>query len=59
MKTKKQKELVASFLVMLGDDDQSLYREIILYLSELGYHPKKERSQLSFKARKNQPPFSL
>ncbi|MGO3604451.1 MAG: hypothetical protein ACTIOK_13615 [Enterococcus malodoratus] len=49
MKTKKQKELVASFLVMLGDDDQSLYREIILYLSELGYNSKKERSQLSFK----------
>lgn len=41
MKTKKQKELVASFLVTLGDDDQSLYREITLYLSELGYHPKK------------------
>lgn len=49
MKTKKQKEMIDSFLLTLGDDEQSLYREIVVYLSELGYNPKKERSHISFK----------
>ncbi|MBO0455145.1 hypothetical protein JZO77_00085 [Enterococcus hulanensis] len=49
MKTKKQKELIDSFLLPLGAEDQSLYREIVIYLSELGYNPKKERSHISFK----------
>ncbi|MGG5318928.1 hypothetical protein [Enterococcus sp. AZ072] len=49
MKTKKQKELIDSFLLMLGAENESLYREIILYLSDLGYNPKKDRSNISFK----------
>lgn|GEM_PF-457379 len=49
MKTKRQKELIESFLVTLETENQSLYREIAVYLSELGYNPKKERSYISFK----------
>ena len=49
MKTKKQKELIDSFLRTLDDEDKSVYRDIIVYLSELGYNPKKERSHISFK----------
>lgn len=49
MKTKKQKELIDSFLLRLDDEDKSVYRNIVLYLSELGYNPKKERSHISFK----------
>lgn len=49
MKTKKQRELIDSFLAMLGAEDQPLYQELVLYLSELGYNPKKERSNIAFK----------
>lgn len=49
MKTKKQEELVNSFLSALGDEIRPLYHEIIMYLSELGYNPKKEKSSISFK----------
>ncbi|MFR3684743.1 MAG: hypothetical protein ACLTXM_06845 [Enterococcus sp.] len=49
MKTKKQKELIDSFLLTLTEEDKSVYRDIVLYLSELGYNPKKERSHISFK----------
>lgn len=49
MKTKKQRELIDSFLAMLGAEDQPLYQELALYLSELGYNPKKERSNIAFK----------
>lgn len=49
MKTKKQKELIDSFLLTLDNKDKSVYRGIALYLSELGYNPKKERSHISFK----------
>ena len=49
MKTKKQKELIDSFLRTLDAEDKSVYRDIIVYLSELGYNPKKERSHISFK----------
>ena len=48
-RTKKQEELVNSFLSALGDDARPLYRDIILYLSGLGYHPHKEKSNISFK----------
>lgn len=49
MKTKKQKELVNSFLSTITNECRPLYQEIINYLSELGYNPKKEKSNLSFK----------
>lgn len=49
MKTKRQEELINSFLVMLGDEIKSLYRDIIMYLSELGYNPQKQRSYIIFK----------
>lgn len=49
MKTKKQKKLINSFLLTLTEEDRSVYRDIVLYLSELGYNPKKERSHISFK----------
>lgn len=49
MKTKKQKELINLFLLTLTEEDRSVYRDIVLYLSELGYYPKKDRSHISFK----------
>lgn len=49
MKTKKQDELVASFLSMLDDETRPLYQGLIKCLSEHGYHPGKEKSSLSFK----------
>jgi hypothetical protein len=49
MKTKKQQELVDSFLDVLDHELGSLYREIVMYLSELGYFPRKQRSYIVFK----------
>ncbi len=49
MKTKKQEALVQSFLETLDDGLRHVYREIIMYLSELGYNPSKEKSSISFK----------
>ncbi|MGG5372629.1 hypothetical protein [Enterococcus sp. AZ196] len=49
MKTKRQKELIDSFLLTLDTETGALYREIVVYLSELGYNPKKERAHISFK----------
>lgn len=49
MKTKRQEELVTSFLSMLGDEARPLYQDVIMYLSELGYNPNKEKSNISFK----------
>ena len=49
MKTKKQEELINSFLSMAGDEGRPLYHEIINCLSELGYNPKKEKTNISFK----------
>lgn len=49
MKTKKQEELVASFLSMLGEDDRAVYRDLITYLSELGYNPNKDKASIVFK----------
>lgn len=49
MKTKKQKELIDSFLATLGEQEQTLYHELAIYLSELGYNPKRERSNIAFK----------
>ena len=49
MKTKKQEELIESFLSLVDDESRPIYREIILYLSELGYNPHKQRSYIVFK----------
>ena len=48
MKTKKQEELVNSFLTTLGDKLRPLYQDIVMCLSELGYNPRKERSYILF-----------
>jgi hypothetical protein len=49
MKTKRQEELINTYLSALGDDFREPYREIALYLSKLGYNPKKEGGNISFK----------
>lgn len=49
MKTKKQEELIHTFISLIRDEDKPLYQDIILYLSELGYSPTKEKSNISFK----------
>jgi hypothetical protein len=49
MNTKKQEELVNTWLSQFGDEIKPLYHDIILYLGELGYSPKKEKSSISFK----------
>ena len=49
MKTKKQKELIDSFLSILDDEIRPLYKDIIMYLSEVGYNPQKQRSYIVFK----------
>ena len=49
MKTKKQEELLNTYLSAFDDDTASLYKEIALYLSGLGYNPKKVKSGISFK----------
>ena len=49
MKTKRQEELVNDFLSTLGDEIRPYYQDIITYLSELGYHPQKERLTILFK----------
>lgn len=49
MKTKRQEELVNSFLSELDDGLRMLYQEIAMYLSELGYNPRKQRSYIVFK----------
>lgn len=49
MKTKKQQALVDSFLDVLDNELGSLYREIVMCLSELGYYPRKQRSYIVFK----------
>ena len=49
MKTKKQQELIELYLSQLDGEKQTIYRELIVYLSELGYNPKKEGLRISFK----------
>lgn len=49
MKTKRQKELIASFLSMLNDEKRLIYQDILMYLNELAYYPSKEKSNISFK----------
>lgn len=49
MKTKRQEELVKSFLSIVDDGNRPLYQDLTLYLSELGYNPYKQRSYIVFK----------
>lgn len=49
MKTKRQEELVNSFLAELGEEPRELYRGIVAKLSDLGYNPQKQRSYIVFK----------
>ena len=49
MKTKKQEELVNSFLSELDEALRPIYSELISYLSEIGYDPHKQRSYIVFK----------
>lgn len=49
MATKKQEELVNLFLSMLSEENRSLYEEIVVQLSELGYNPYVQRSYIVFK----------
>lgn len=48
MKTKKQTELINSFLEMLKVDEKSVFWGVISYLSEIGYNPVKQRSYIVF-----------
>lgn len=47
--TKKQQELIDSFVDTLEHELGLLYREVAMYLSTLGYHPRKQRSYIVFK----------
>ena len=49
MKTKKQEDLINSYILAIGDEIRPLYHEIINCLSELGYNPQKDKSNISFK----------
>ena len=46
--TKKQEDLLNSFLAGLGVEDEPVYREIAMYLSGLGYEPRRVRSYIAF-----------
>ena len=49
MRTKKQEELINSYLATLDEGDRVVYAELIGCLSELGYNPQKQRSSIVFK----------
>jgi len=49
MRTKKQDELINTFLDGINDDLRPIYYEIVNCLSKNGYNPQKERSNISFK----------
>lgn len=51
MKTKKQQELIEDYLSGLTPELETVYRELISHLSELGYEPKKQRSAIVFNCR--------
>ena len=48
MKTKKQADLVNTFLSDNANEQTPLYHEIAVYLSEIGYNPRKQRSSIVF-----------
>lgn len=41
--------MAQAFLATLEDDARPVYEEVIAYLAALGYHPQKEKTNLSFK----------
>jgi hypothetical protein len=49
MWTKKQQELVDSFVSTLDGESQPSYRDIAACLAHQGYHPEKSGSNISFK----------
>ncbi len=49
MPTTKQSALLQSFLSSLDDQTRPLYQSLADMLQELGYQPKKEKSNISFK----------
>ncbi|MHC1696312.1 MAG: hypothetical protein AB9835_13800 [Eubacteriales bacterium] len=49
MKTKRQEELVSSFLSLLCDEVKTLFQDLIICLSELGYNPSKDKTSIVFK----------
>ena len=48
MKTKKQEELVKSYLAQFENEISLLFQDLAMYLSELGYNPKKVGPSISF-----------
>ena len=48
MKTKKQTELVNKFLSDNANEQIKLYHDIAVYLSSIGYNPRKQRSSIVF-----------
>ncbi len=48
MGTKKQEELLESFLCGLEPEQAAVYRELARYLEGMGYSPKKQRSAIVF-----------
>ena len=49
MKTEKQKELEAAFLLIVDDAHKETFMQLMDCLEGFGYYPQKERSNLSFK----------
>ena len=49
MKTEKQKELKAAFLLTVDDAHKEMFLQLMDCLEGFGYYPQKERSNLSFK----------
>ena len=46
--TKKQEDLLNAFLAGLALEDEAIYRDIAMYLSELGYKPNKQGTRITF-----------
>lgn len=44
-----QEELLESFLQNIACEDRPLYQDLAQYLSELGYHPRKQKLSITFK----------
>ncbi|MDR0293505.1 MAG: hypothetical protein LBH95_05055 [Oscillospiraceae bacterium] len=49
LKTKRQEELLNTFLSEFDDESRPLYQDMAAYLSELGYYPRKQRSYIVFR----------
>jgi hypothetical protein len=49
MMNKRQEDLINAWLADISRDKQAVYREVIKFLSETGYHPRREKPSISFK----------